>query len=292
MDELRLIRDLMGNVTLEELECLDYCVLEDFAIITPSVGYSEYDSKLSYTHPANSLVVLFDEDTAHALDIHVDLKSNPSCYVAAFLPPHTSHSEEKSTRLSHYMAVMVSDPLFQEILDSYRLRPDSTSWKPFLISKDIMTLLNRFKSEYEEKKPGYRIILQNLRVIIVHEFVRALLGDLDATNTPSHGIQTALDYIQLNYMEHITIENLAQLSTMSTASFKRHFKNETKCAPMQYIIRFRLEKSKKLLRTHGISISEIALSCGFSSASHFTSYFKKHYNMNPSQYKILHDGFS
>jgi len=287
-----MIQNLVGDTTFEELKYVDYYVSNDLGIFIPSVGFCEYATKPRHTHPANSLILIFDEKTADTLHIPLSIKPDPLYYFAAFLPPGIPHEEEKTTMFSRYMAIMVSEDLFQEVLNCYdQTLPYMIDWKSFLLSKDIMILLNRFMDEYEEKKPGFEAVLTNLSALIIHEFIRAMLGNIDSKKSlRPHGIQTALDYIHQNYMEPISILSLAEVTAMSSASFKRYFKKEMQSSPIQYIIRFRLEKSKKLLRSKSIDISGIAISCGFSSASHFTSCFKKHFKITPSQYRNLYLG--
>lgn len=66
--------------------------------------------------------------------------------------------------------------------------------------------------------------------------------------------------------------------------FNRLFKKEMSISPIEYLIKLRLNKSKKYLRETDYSITDISLKCGFYSASHFSSYFLKQFGLSPSEY--------
>lgn len=71
---------------------------------------------------------------------------------------------------------------------------------------------------------------------------------------------------------------------MSESSLNKVFKEELLYSPIEYLINIRLDKAKKLLRSKSKSITEIALECGFSSLSHFSSCFTKANNISPRSY--------
>jgi AraC family transcriptional regulator len=62
----------------------------------------------------------------------------------------------------------------------------------------------------------------------------------------------------------------------SQCHFQRIFKNATNKTPYQYIIEFRINKSKEKLK-EDIPIAEIARLCGFLSGGHFSTVFKIKY---------------
>lgn len=291
MQELNVIRNLIGNITLEQLKYVDYYLNEDFGIFIPSVGFCEYAIKKGHTHPSYSFTLFLTANSAEiTLKIKPEVKIDHNHYLAAFLPPGIPHEEEKTMIFSRYMAIMVSAKLFEAVYRNYESAlPQNTQWQSFSISKDVMLLLNRFIIEAEEKKTGSTQVLQTLSALIIHDLIRAMIGaNHDALISPQESIQHVLDYIHQKYMEPLSVSDLAQLINCSTMNFKRLFKKETNTSPMQYLIKLRLEKSKKLLCSRSLNISEISMQCGFSNASHFTACFKKHFAITPSQYKSIY----
>lgn len=94
-----------------------------------------------------------------------------------------------------------------------------------------------------------------------------------------------IEYIQTNFSQKIYSKDLAHLANMSDATYQRMFKKLCKCSPQEFIENYRLEKARELLLNSALSITDIALACGFFDSSHFSRVFKKHYNELPSTYR-------
>ena len=63
------------------------------------------------------------------------------------------------------------------------------------------------------------------------------------------------------------------------------FKSELKMGVSKYILRRRLHRAKRLLKTTDMSISEIAHSVGFSDYNYFSRVYKKNYGKSPRYYR-------
>lgn len=88
-------------------------------------------------------------------------------------------------------------------------------------------------------------------------------------------ILTMIAYIQENFAEKITLEDIADSAAVSTRECLRCFKTSIHQSPMEYLIEYRIRAAKKLLETTDLSITEIALRCGFNSNSYFTKLFHR-----------------
>lgn len=97
----------------------------------------------------------------------------------------------------------------------------------------------------------------------------------------SSSIQKSIDYIHNYYLENISLDILANISSLSKYHFIKVFTKKTKFTPHQYIINLRLEYAIKLIKKN-IPLAQISLSCGFSDQSHFIRTFKKYYGLTPS----------
>lgn len=161
------------------------------------------------------------------------------------------------------------------------------NWKQFAICHDILKTLNTFAFEYSKKMQNSDITLEAQTTIITHWLIRSILGenyDMRAISS-NYAVARAEHYIEQHFSENITVQQLAKLGNMSVSSFNRIFKKETKLTPIEYLIEIRIQKSKKLLRRKHIPITEIAISCGFSSSAHFSSSFSRLFNTTPSEYR-------
>ena len=93
-----------------------------------------------------------------------------------------------------------------------------------------------------------------------------------------------LRYLENNYLEHITLEELCFLFGTNKTTLTRAFRRVTGDTVMGHLATLRLRKAKKLLREGTHSVTEIAELLNFSSVHYFTRFFRKHENMSPSEY--------
>lgn len=91
-------------------------------------------------------------------------------------------------------------------------------------------------------------------------------------------------FIQDNLSNDITLDDLAALAQLSARQLLRNFKQATGLSPHQYMLRERIEKAKAMLAADEQSVTEIALSLGFSSQSHFTDTFRKQTGTSPRRF--------
>jgi AraC-like DNA-binding protein len=94
-----------------------------------------------------------------------------------------------------------------------------------------------------------------------------------------------VNYIDEYFYEDIKIETLAKKTGYTCRHFRNLFAKKTGMPPSEYLLKKRIEGSKRLLLTTSQSIVEISLSCGFSSASQFAMLFKRYTQMTPSNFR-------
>ena len=85
--------------------------------------------------------------------------------------------------------------------------------------------------------------------------------------------------------DQLSLESLAQESGYSRVHFLRMFRAATGRSPHNYLLNLRIERARELLSNPGLSLTDIALDCGFSSHSHFTRVFRQFLGVTPSEYR-------
>ena len=95
-----------------------------------------------------------------------------------------------------------------------------------------------------------------------------------------------LSYIHEHYWKELTVDSLAKHVNISRSECFRCFKHFTNKNPMEYIKEYRLANAAKLLMESNLSITEIAMACGFNSSSYFGKAFREAYGVSPKQYRI------
>lgn len=94
-------------------------------------------------------------------------------------------------------------------------------------------------------------------------------------------LQMCYDYMENAYSDSLTVESLAAHLNVSRSYLYRIFKAGLGISPQRAILNFRLEKAALLVEKGGISLTEIALSCGFCDLSHFSKAYKERYHCRP-----------
>ena len=104
-------------------------------------------------------------------------------------------------------------------------------------------------------------------------------------NTELFQIMKSLEYIQKNYADKITIEELARQASMSKSSFFRFFEKYYNTTPIEYLNNYRIIVAKKMLSETNKSIVVISQDCGFFDSSHFIKQFKEITGITPVKYR-------
>lgn len=137
--------------------------------------------------------------------------------------------------------------------------------------------------------PAQLIISQSLSCALAHHMVHRFGRTWPAPSERSSGLARAslglvLSYIEENLGEPITLDMLAQLANVSRFHFARQFRRSTGLSAMAYVERSRLERSRDLIRSGALSLTEIAALMGFADQSHFTRRFRRQFGHTPSAY--------
>lgn len=97
-------------------------------------------------------------------------------------------------------------------------------------------------------------------------------------------IDKTLQYIKNNLTEDLRLNTLAASVSLSPIHFHNCFKSATGKTLRDYVEEQRLKKSVDLLLKTDLSLTEIALECGFSSQSYFSYVFRRRMNATPREY--------
>lgn len=100
-------------------------------------------------------------------------------------------------------------------------------------------------------------------------------------------MKTILKYVEDHYTEHITIEDMAELTCYSKSHFMKFFKQNTGSAFIDYLNDYRLTIAERLLKTSDSPVLEIAAQSGFDNLSYFNRIFRRKYGMSPGKARKL-----
>lgn len=98
------------------------------------------------------------------------------------------------------------------------------------------------------------------------------------------------DYVLANLQSPIALTELAAVADMSVRHFTRCFKLTVGKTPAQFVFETRLHTAKLLLRMGKTSITEVAMTCGFSHSQHLSNSFRRFFGQTPSEFRNLSKG--
>lgn len=104
----------------------------------------------------------------------------------------------------------------------------------------------------------------------------------------NHGdadIQKVQDYIEKNYEDKITVEDLANLVNIGRRTFERRFKEATTNSPIEYIQRVRIEAAKKFFEASRKNVTEVMYDVGYTDTKAFRDIFRKITGLTPIEYR-------
>lgn len=121
-------------------------------------------------------------------------------------------------------------------------------------------------------------------VELVRKYTYRELSDLK-DKPPSLMINELIDYVNENYLEKTTINELAFMFTTNRSSLCSNFKKATGKTLLEYIADKKTARAKdKILHTE-LTFTEIAEEMNFDSIHNFTRFFKAQTGMTPKEYR-------
>lgn len=156
----------------------------------------------------------------------------------------------------------------------------------------ICALLQALGEVEEVAEYGYEIEMTILLRQIWHLIVVHNREKIEQKSSVSFSdrqrIRALQTYIHKHYMEHVSLADIAAAGHISRGECCRVFRRVQKMSPVQYLTRFRLDQSLKLLSSTELSIQEIAQQVGFGTSSYFTERFREEMHCTPSEYRKQH----
>ncbi|ELU5587220.1 AraC family transcriptional regulator [Clostridium perfringens] len=98
-------------------------------------------------------------------------------------------------------------------------------------------------------------------------------------------IQDALNFINSNYMNSITVQEIADYVNLSRSYLYKMFIKNLGISPQRYLINLRMYKATLLLKGTKLPIGEVASRVGYSDSLLFSKTFSKHFSMSPLNYR-------
>jgi AraC family transcriptional regulator len=108
---------------------------------------------------------------------------------------------------------------------------------------------------------------------------------LPATGREDARVRIAIEFMRASLSLPISLADIAASAGLSPYHFLRVFRSATGMPPFRFLTRMRIDAARRLLQDGGLSVTEIAALCGFSTASQFSTAFRRETGMAPSEFR-------
>ena len=178
--------------------------------------------------------------------------------------------------------------------------------EPFLVSEcDVRPRLNltgkaqsdveaMFKSiltEYTERNSSFLLAIKATILSLLVYVSRLFQEDIRDTESRQlfdrHrvAISNAINYINENFAEDISIEKVSRVAMLSQSYFSYLFKSMTNKTFVEYLNELRIQEAMKLLKHTNKRVVDICFESGFKNVNHFNRTFKNYAGISPMQYR-------
>lgn len=205
---------------------------------------------------------------------------------------YEARAKNKNTVLS----VMITDSFFSRNYPDYHNRRFHCFSREVEMGREFMIdnnrkLLAEMMISYLRKDETYQLEVQQAICQILLNLIRNFSSEgtvFEKIDANDQRITEVINYIERNYGQPITLEEMANKAYLSTAYLSRYFKQKTGIGFSRFLMNVRLKHSVKDLLYTTDSISQISLKNGFPNTKSFSKLFKEVYGATPHQYRESH----
>jgi AraC family L-rhamnose operon regulatory protein RhaS len=233
--------------------------------------------------------VCFDESDSPTLIRKRGMKCDTVYFAPTFLNVNMTFSRLHSVNYQE-LALMHDFFLLRPFTDTSRY-----VFPIFDVCLDnVKQLFSRLEDELKEQPDWYwscRSRSYFIEMMLILERTYGLIGRNDpmenADKIIDPHLKKAVIYIENNYREAITLNDLAKAASLSHSSLTLLFKKELEMTPIEYVWYYRMIVAKKFLAFTELPIKDIALRCGFKTTQHFSRKVEQSLGCTPTTFRTV-----
>lgn len=157
-----------------------------------------------------------------------------------------------------------------------RLTPDERSL--------FLRLFDQLSAEYRNGKECFISVAEILR-LFVNTAKHSSGYDQIKKDTFSEKTNSVIDFIKNNFSSIADLDEIADACYINKSYMCRLFKKEVGMTVFEYLSNVKIQKACELMSNTDKTLTDIAISCGFSSMSYFSASFKSLMKCTPSQFR-------
>jgi len=188
-----------------------------------------------------------------------------------------------------YLSVGISDAALAAACDGTRGGVELRRVES-LVDARVGALAAAVNAERVAGYPSGRLFLDSVEQALAAALVNGYAVRHRSVQTHRGGLGSARlrrikEFVDARIEDELTLCEMAQAVELSTAYFSRMFRKSTGETPHQFLLRQRLERAEKMLRSADGRVMDVAVACGFKSQQHFAQVFRHVYGVSPTEYR-------
>lgn len=249
--------------------------------------YTVNEPHIQLSLSINGELTNIKQDTEELIkDKHIQVSFRPSTHLELELQPsldykhiHIFISKEYFLETLKHEGWTTSDPLYQRVLKDQYIYYGQMQYN---FNYSILNIITQIiASDFDKTNMQY--CLQNkFRELFFYHHIESTKKDQEQPNTELKSLHEAKNYLQLNYKNPPTIQELSKKIFLNEFKLKKGFKEQFNTTIRQFVINVRMQKALELLDKNML-VNDIAFELGYKSTSHFITNFKKHMGYTPSK---------
>ena len=272
--------------------------------ISPSFGSSilvkkhvEFLKKINafwHFHPEIELVYVNKGKGKRHIGNHLSYFNNSQLLLIGANLPHNGFTDRLTTNGSETLIQFKPDFLGPHFFDAPEMLAIRNLFekakKGILFGVETKKKLGQKIEKITEKK-GFKqiiILLEILHTLSKSKDYTLLNADgysLEALPQDSSKIDNIFKYVNQNFKNHITLEEIAELVSMTVPAFCRFFKKATNKTFTKFVNEIRIVHATKLLSESKMTITDVCFECGFNNFSHFNKLFNEFTGKSALKYR-------
>lgn len=132
-----------------------------------------------------------------------------------------------------------------------------------------------------------KLHFQEILIELLRRNTRANYVTTEGIPVSDIAVAEALRYIDSNYNEPLTLDGIAELCQLNPSYFSSKFKSVNGVGFKEYLNNVRIIRAEKLLLETDMSITEIAMKCGYETSNYFGDAFRRINGCSPSQFRKM-----
>ncbi len=270
-DTVEFVSLMQGNIPPHQHAFFELAYIEDGQAIHILGGNEMHVKKGDY------FIINYDEEHAYTLINNQPFSLINVLFKADLLDKSFKGCRDFQNLINHYLIQISAASLEQKPTNMIFHDADGA----------IYRIIRRARAEYEKQDTGYVALLRCYIVEIIIRTLRTICRQ--SAGAGGDDVSRYIrDYVEKNYMNPITLEDLSRQLHFSLPYLSAKFKQDTGETFVAYLQQKRMEKGGQLIANTDKKFDEIAWLVGYNDVKFFRTLFRRHWGMTPREFRKLY----